>query len=147
MMQRASEGVALLDQIVPQSASANTYESTGTGSLTKFFNRFLVIVQLGAITGSGTVNAKVQGRLDSGSWGDISGKTMTELNGTGSDGSKSALINLSADEINDAGYNDIRISITTATAATVLSALTLGIEPRYAPANNNDASFVDEIIA
>jgi hypothetical protein len=45
------------------------------------------------------------------------------------------------------GYSHLRLTLTVATQASLVSAVLLGLDARYSPASDNDAASVDEIVA
>lgn len=143
---RASDRVAILNAINPISSSS---VQNGGWVAAKDFNKFLAIVQAGALGASATVDAKLQQATDSSGTGakDISGKAITQFTKAGTDDNKQAEINLRQDELDIAnGFTHVRLVITPATAACLVAGLLLGLDPRQAPASDNDASTVDEIV-
>ena len=143
-----SERVAVLGTIDPDAATAATYTSDW-GDMSKFQSVMALIV-LGALGTSATVNAKLEQATDSSGTGakDITGKAVTELTDVGTDSDKQAIINCRGEELDvSGGFNHVRISLTVGVATSDCAAILLGLDPRHAPASDNDLSTVDEIVA
>lgn len=144
----ASEQVAVLATIDPDATTASTVTSDWV-SVADFYN-FAAILLLGALGSSATVDAKLEQATDSLGTGakDITGKALTQLTDAGSDSDKQAIINVKPDELDIANdFTHFRISVTVATATSDLGALIVGVNPRQAPASDNDLSTVDEIVS
>lgn len=144
---RPSDAAAVEGNIDPDAYAAGTYTTGWIAA--KDFDAFLAIVQAGDLGASATLDAKLQQATDGSGTGakDIAGKAITQLTQAGTDSNKQVLINLRADELdvtND--FDFFRLSMTIATAASDAGAIVLGFTPRYAPASDNDASTVDEIV-
>ena len=109
------------------------------------WSRIVAVVQTGTMTGTSTLDFKLQDSATSGgALADITGKAITQLTEAGTDSDKQAIINLRFDELNeDARYCMALMTIATATSDS--SAIILGL-PRYYPASDNDVSTVDEIV-
>jgi hypothetical protein len=57
------------------------------------------------------------------------------------------LINLKQEDLDFSnGFNFFRLTITPATAASLIDGVVLGLDPRYDFASDNDATTVDEIV-
>lgn len=139
-----SEYCAILAAVDPQSAS--TAQSSAYVSVGKF-HKIGAYIQTGAIASTGTFDAKLQQATDASGTGvkDITGKAITQLADTADD--KQVIINLDPAELDLAnGFTFVRLTITPATAASLLSGLLLGFDPRFAPASDNDASSVVQIV-
>lgn len=134
--------VAILD---PVSQSAATV-TTGWVSMATFF-QLLFILQVGALGSSATVDAKLQQASDSSGTGakDITGKGITQLTKAGTDDNKQVLINCKQDDLDLANsFTHVRLSVTVATAACLISAVGLGLDARYQPATQKTT--VDEVV-
>ena len=143
-----SEKVAVLGTIDPDAYTAATYTSDWANA--GLFRKMLAIIEAGDLGTSATLDAKLQQAQDASGTGvkDITGKAITQLTQAGTDSDKQALINLDASELDvDNGFEYVRISMTVATATSDCSAVLLGLEPRYGPANDNDLASVDEIVS
>lgn len=145
-VKKGSELAAVLATIDPISASS--VQTSGWVSA-KNFQKFLAIVDVGVLGASATVDAKIQQANTSGGGGakDVSGTSITQLTKAGSDDNKQVLINLDPSALDiDNGFAWIRLSITPAVAACLITGVLLGLEPRYAPMTTLDATTVDEIV-
>ena len=148
MNRLASENVAVVGNVDPDAYAAGTYTTGWIAA--KNFEHFLAIVQVGTLGASATVDAKLQQASDAAGTGakDITGKAITQLTQAGTDDDKQVLINLRPSEMDmDNNFSHFRLSITVATAASDVGGIVLGVDPLFAPANNTDASSVDEIVS
>lgn len=139
-----SEYCAVLAAVDPQSSSSA--QSSAYVSVANF-HKIVAYIQTGAISATGTFDAKLQQATDASGTGvkDITGKAITQLADTADN--KQAIINLDPAELDLAnGFTFVRLTCTPATAASLLSGLLLGFNPRYAPANDNDAASVVQIV-
>lgn len=124
--QRISEALAVLATIDPVSQGAGTV-TTGWVDM-RDCKRLLAIVGVGVMTATGTVDAKLQQATDSGGTGvkDITGKAITQLLAAGGN-NRQVEINLADDELDVTNlFRFVRLSITVATAASLINALLLG---------------------
>lgn len=112
--------------------------------------RFLAVIMAGALGTNGALDAKIEQATSSTGAGvkDVTGKAITQLSQAGVDDSdRQALINLNADELDiDNGFTHIRLSMTVATASCDSAAVLLGFDPRFGPANLNDAASVAQVV-
>jgi hypothetical protein len=135
MTSLTSEKVQLVGVINPASNGAGTL-TTGWIPMSAF-EELLAIVLAGALGTSATLDAKLQQAQDSGGTGakDIAGKAITQLTQAGTDKSnKQAQINVRAEELDrNGGFTHVRLSMTTAVAASGSSAVVLGMSSRYSP--------------
>lgn len=139
-----SEKCAVLAVVNPQSSS--TAQSSAYVSISKF-HKIAALIQVGAIASTGTFNAKLQQAQDGSGTGvkDITGKAITALADT--DDNKEFWINLDPAELDlSNGFTFVRLTLTPATAASLISGVLLGFDPRFAPASDNDLATVAEII-
>lgn len=143
----ASAVVAVLAAINPVSQSAGTV-TTGWIDMQDWF-RTMAVIQVGALGSSATVDAKFQQATSDVGAGvkDVAGTLITQLTKAGTDDNKQVLINLRPEDLDfNNGFRYVRLSITVATAASLISALVLGLDARYGAANMSDATTVDEIV-
>jgi len=143
-----SDRVAVADAIDPTSQSAGAL-STGWISMATF-QSVMAIAIAGALGSSATLDAKLEQASDSSGTGvkDVTGKAITQLTQAGTDSNKQAVINCRAEELDIAnGFTHVRLTMTVATAASLTSAVLLGLDPRYGAASDNDVASVDEIVA
>jgi hypothetical protein len=143
---KPSEIVALLGTIDPVSQAAGTV-TTGWISAANF-EKFLATVQTGVLGASATVDAKLQQATDGTGTGvkDVVGKSITQIVKASGD-NKQALINLRADELDmNGGFNFFRLSITVATAASLVSANVEGFMPKQLPGSALNQAGVVQIV-
>ena len=95
--------------------------------------RFAALIQVGAMTATATLDAKLQMAKDASGTGaiDIPGKAITQMLAA-SDSNKLRMIELKSDEITDT-YTHIRLVLTPATAASIVGAVLLGEAANYRP--------------
>lgn len=125
-----SEAFEEIGKINPQ--STNTAVNSGYLSAA-MHRRFVAIIEVGAMTATGTLDAKLQMAKDGSGTGviDIPDKAIAQMLAA-SDSNKTRLIELRSDEIPD-GYTHIRLLVTAATAASLVSARVWGYVARYEP--------------
>lgn len=125
-----SEHLQILAQLVPVSSNA-AQNMAWTSAANN--GRFAALIMVGAMTATGTLDAKLQMAKDASGTGaiDIPGKAIIQMLAA-SDGSKIRMIELKSDEITD-GYTHIRLVLTAATAASVVAAVLLGEAADYRP--------------
>ena len=146
-MLNPSDLAAVVGVIDPDANSAATYTTDWIDMST--FQMVMGIVMAGTPGASATLDAKFEQATDSGGSGvkDISGTDITQLTKAGSDDDKQVVINLHADDLDLANdFTHARLSMTVGTATSDAGAVVLGMSPRYAPASDNDAATVDEIV-
>lgn len=146
-MVKPSERVAVVATIDPASLTANTYVSDWVDMAD--FEQVMAVLSVGAMTTNGTVDAKLRQAKDAsgGSAKDITGKAVTQLTEAGEDDNKQVVLQVRADELDVAGgFTHVALSVTTATAASLGSAVLLGFNPNYGPASGYDLASVDEIV-
>lgn len=143
---KPSQRVAIAAAINPISSAAA--QSSGWVDATLFHN-WLAVVQVGVLGASGTVDAKFEQATSAGGANakDVTGKAITQLTQAGTDANKQALINLKQTDLDFTnGFKFIRLTITPATAASLVAGALLGFDQRYGVASDNDATTVDEIV-
>lgn len=153
MLTLPTEQAALVDAIDP--------DAYGEGAVTtawiaaKNFHSFMASVYVGDMASNHTVDAKLEQATTSGggSAKDVSGAAITQLTKADSDDNQQAIINLRTEDLDvENGFDYVRLSITLASTASPFSGNTdfggalYGFNPRHAPASDNDASTVDEIV-
>ena len=144
----ASDRAAVVGALNPGSIAAGT---TPTGWVAAAdWGRFLGVIQSGTLGASATIDAKLQQAQDSAGTGakDITGKAITQMTTGATDSNKQSEINLHRDELDLANnFTHVRLSVTVGVAASGMSAVLLGFDPRYNAASDNDAATVKEVIA
>lgn len=146
--QTFSEGIGILAVVNPQSATAGTYTS-GWVDL-DIWGTVAGVLFVGTISSTGTVAAKLQQATDSGGTGvkDVTSKAIVGLTQTPTDNSNSQqFINCRADELDiQNNFRFVRLSVTTATAASLLTGAIMGVNCKYAPASDHDATTVTQYV-
>ena len=145
-MLKPSQRAGIVGVIDPQSASSA--KSTGWIDASQFHN-FLAIIMVGALGASGTVDAKLEQATDNSGTGakDVTDKAITQLTKAGSDDNKQVEIDLKQEDLDfDNDFQFFRLTITPATAASLIAGSVQGFDPRYGAASDNDAATVDEIV-
>jgi hypothetical protein len=131
-----SDRTRVLAVLDPASRAANTY-TTGWLDMAAW-DSLMAIIQVGALGANGTVDAKFQQATDGAGAGakDVTGKAITQLTQAGTDHSnQQVLVNLFSDQLDVTNsFRYVRLSVTTATAASLLSAVVLGFDSNYYPA-------------
>ncbi|NOX39767.1 MAG: hypothetical protein GXP05_04435 [Alphaproteobacteria bacterium] len=142
-----SDRTAIIGVIDPDANAAGTLTTAWIDM--SIFNAVMAIVMAGTLGAAATLDAKFQQATDSAGTGvkDITGKAITQLTQAGVDSDKQAIINLFAEELDVTNnFTHVRLSMTTAVAASDSGALVLGSLERYGPASANDLASVDEIV-
>ena len=123
----------IVGSIPPQSAGAGTYTSAWIPMAT--LGKAFAVINIGAITGSGTVNAKFEQATAVGGTGakDIAGTSMTAIVGSANSNAQVTIEVRPAqlDVVNN--FSHVRLSITTAVAASILGAVVHGADVKYEP--------------
>lgn len=128
---KPSDQVTILDRLAPVSQGVSTV--TGAWVKASDFYAFLAIIHAGVLGAAATLDAKIQQATDSGGTGvkDVPGAAIVQMVKATDDG-KSAMINLQAEKLDiNGGFDYIRLSMTVAAAASLVSAELYGINPRY----------------
>lgn len=143
----ASAVAAVVAALNPASQAAGT-ATTGWIDMQDWFQA-MAILSVGAIAAAGTVDAKIQQATSAAGAGakDVTGTAITQLTDAGTDDNKQVVINVRQEDLDfNNSFRWIRLSVTTAVEAALISAIVLGLHPRYGAANAQDASTVDEIV-
>lgn len=143
---KPSDFISVAGAIDPQSNAADATKTSDYVDLSQF-NALLAVVNVGAVTATGKVDAKlVQATAADGTGKkDISGKAITQL--TDASSNKQVEINLFAEELDtDNGFRYVALEVTNTTAAAIVSAVLLGASGRYDPASDNNVASVAEIV-
>lgn len=139
---KPSQRVGVVGVVAPVSQAAGSV-STGWIDSTTFHN-FLAIIQAGVLGASATLDAKLQQASDNSGTGvkDVTGKAITQFVKASNDGNQ-ATIDLKQEDLDfNNGFKFFRLTLTVGTAASLVSAVVLGHDPRYGLATDNDAATV-----
>lgn len=143
-----SEQAATLGAISPQSITAGATVSTAwIGGIGNFY-ALAFEIKTGVLGTGATVDAKVQQATDSSGAGakDVSGAAIAQIVKASGD-NVIAIINVKPQDIDhNNGFAFIRLSVTVGTAASLVDAVVLGVNPRQMPANNLNAASVVQIV-
>ena len=144
---KGSEDVALLAVLNPISQSAATVV-TGWVSVANF-QKFLAILDVGVMASTSTIDAKLRQATDSSgtSAKDITGKAITQLTQAGGNGNQQVMINLRSEDLDGTnGFTYFALSVTVGTAASLIAAQVLGLNPRYSPASASNPAAVVQVV-
>lgn len=133
---KPSDRVQLLDVVDPQSSDSAL--STAWVDVSKV-GSLMALIQVGAMTSTGTVDAKIeQATSDAGAGAkDVTGFAITQLTEAGTDDDKQAIINCPVYELDGANsFTFARLTITPATAASLVSGALFGFDATYVPADH-----------
>lgn len=141
-----AERNAVLATIDPASVAASTVVTTWV----PIANYHGIVAQLavGAFGAAATVDAKLRQATDAAGTGakDIAGKAITQLVAAGGN-NRQALIECRSDDLDQTnGFAFVALSVTVGTAATLLFAELLGVNPRYMPASAFNQAGVAQIV-
>ena len=129
---KPSQRVSIVGTIDAQSSAAA--KSTGWIDASTFHN-YLALIAVGALGANATVDAKLEqaNKSDGGDVvKDVVGKAIVQLTKANNDDSKQALINLKQEDLDfAAGFKWFRLTITPATAASLIGGFVTGFDPRY----------------
>lgn len=145
---RPSEVMATLDVIDPDAYAADTYTTAWLSAAD--FAAYKATVFVGTLGSSATIDAKIEEATDSSGSDvqDLSGSDITQITQAGTDQSDTqAEIEFFQEDLDLAdGFTHFRLSVTVGTATSDMGATVVGIDPRYGPASDSDASTVGEIV-
>ncbi len=143
--EQASQGVAIPGAaIAPVSSSSTT--KTGAVDMTKY-RRALFLVAVGVFGSSATVDAKLQESVDTtdGNFTDVSGGAVTQLLAAGGN-NRIVTLEIDAEKLT-AGKKFTRVAVTVGTAASLVTAIPLGIDAVQKPGSqNNDTSVAQRLV-
>ena len=115
-------------------ASYTTAQNTGWIDISGHY-RVAALILVGAIAASGTFNAKLEAATSAAGANatDITGKAIAQQADTADN--LLHLIDLEISELNfqNQAFTHVRLTLTPATAATIVGAVLLGYNPRYLP--------------
>lgn len=143
---KPSQRVCVAAAIDPQSSAAVL--STAWVDMSKFQN-VMALVAVGVMAANATVDAKLQQAQDAAGTGakDVTGKAITQLLHATPDDSKQQVINMKQDDLDVTnGFSFVKLMITPAVAASLVSGQLLGFDPRYGPADGAAATSQSQIV-
>lgn len=143
---KGSEALAVLDFVAPVSQGAGS-ATTGWISVAQF-QKLLAIIQTGVMGASATLDAKFQQANTSAGGGakDVAVTAITQVVKASGD-NKIVLVNLDAQQLDVAnGFAWVQLSVTDAVAASLISAVVLGLIPRNASADALNNAAVVQVV-
>ena len=143
--EQASQGIAIPGVMIPP-VSTSSHKESGPVDMTKF-RRAMFIVGVGAFGSSATVDAKIQESVDTtdGNFTDVTGGAITQLLAAGGD-NRVAVLEIDAEKLT-AGKKFTRVKVTVGTAASLVTAFALGVDPIQKPGSqNNDTSVAQRLV-
>lgn len=143
---KASERMAVLDAVSPVSQAPGTI-TTGWVP-TAAFHSISALICTGVLGTSATVDAKLRQATDASGTGakDIAGKALTQIVKASGD-NKQAMIEVRGEELDgNNGFGYVQLSLTVGAAASQVSALLLGTNPRFLPASTRNAASVVQVV-
>lgn len=144
--QAVTERLSILSVIDPQ--SIGTDGANGDVIDMHYHRRVVFVLAIGAMTTNSTVDLGIYGDTASGgSYATlITGKSITQLEETGTDDNKQALIEVTAEEVAAQGLRYLRPAVTVAAAASLGCLIALGDFARYSGGADYDLASVAEIV-
>lgn len=146
-MNNWSEENAIVGCIDPDAYAANPYETDEIAL--ENGTRVAFVVMAGTLGSSATLDFAVHGATAAGgSYAAISGASITQLTQAGTDDDKQAILEISAQYIENLGlgYTHIKGVMTVGTATSDCGALAIQSRLVYSPAADFDLASVDEIV-
>ena len=143
---KLQEQLAVLATLDPVSQAASTVVSSWV--LAKDFHNIVALIQTGVLGASATVDAKMRQATDASGTGakDITGHAITQIVKASGD-NKQVLIEINDNDLDSANnFNYVALSLTVGTAASIVSAVLLGGNPRFAPVSGYNQAGVVQII-
>jgi hypothetical protein len=143
---KLSEAIAVLATLDPASVAASTVVSGWVYAGN--FHRIAALIETGVLGASATLDGKLRQATDSSGTGakDITGKSITQILKASGD-NKQAILECSTDDLDQTGgFCYVALSLTVGTAASIVGAQLLGVNPRFEPASAfNQAGVVQTV--
>ena len=144
---KPSQRVAVAAAIDPQSTNAAVSTAWIQAAA---FHKLMAVVQAGALGAAATVDAKFQQAQDGAGTGvkDVASTLMQQLTKAGTDDSATqSMINCKMSELDiNNGFNFVRLTVTPAVAASLISAVVLGVDQHYGVASDSNAASVLQVV-
>lgn len=144
--EKMNEKVAILATLDPASVAASTVVTAWVSVAN--FNSISALIQTGVLGASATIDAKLRQATDNAGTGakDVTGKVITQIVAA-SGNNVQASIESRVDDLDiNGGFNFVALSVTVGTAASMLSALLLGSNPRFQPASIFNKTTVVQVV-
>jgi hypothetical protein len=139
-----SEKIAVVATIDPDAYGAGAQNSDVVDMSN--FESLLVLLQVGDIVTTGTVDLIVQSSAVAAMSSPVTVKSITQLTAAGTDSDKQVLVNVRGEHLTE-GHRYVRVTVTFGVAGADAGLVILGVNPFYSPASNHDLDSVDEIVS
>ena len=140
--EQLTQALSLADFIPPANTANSATPNYSTGIDISKFKRVMYEIQIGAITGAGTVDAKLQSAAASNfaSAHNITGSNITQV----TNANTRVTIEVRSDEVQqlNAGDRYVRLAVTIGANSVVFGATGWGGSAEHRPANANDPNTV-----
>ena len=143
---KLNERIAILATLDPASVAASTVLTAWVAVAN--FHTIAAMIQTGVLGASATIDAKLRQATDAAGTGakDVAGKAIVQVLKAAGD-NKQVSIEARADDLDiNNGYGFVALSLTVGTAASIVGALLLGANPRYASASALNAASVVQVV-
>jgi len=143
---KLNEKIAILATLDPASVVASTVVSTWVSIAD--FHSIAALIQTGVLGTAATVDAKLRQATSSSGTGakDVTGKAITQIVKATGDNVQ-ATIELRGDDLDGAnGFGYVALSLTVGAATSIVSAMIVGANPRYAPASAFNQAAVAQVV-
>lgn len=143
---KLNERIAILATLDPASVAASTVVTTWVSVAN--FHSIAALIQTGVLGTAATVDAKLRQATDSSGTGakDVTGKAITQIVKASGD-NKQATIELRAEDLDVANaFAFVALSLTVGTAASIVGAMLVGANARYAPASSFNQAAVVQVV-
>lgn len=141
--EQLTQGLTVLAKLDPVSQAAGT-TTPMTDIDMSLVRRLMIILQIGSVGASGTVDAKLRAsKTAGGAYTDITGAAITQVTVS----NKVVTIEIRDDElpgIVGAGYRYVQLSLTIGANAVLVAGVALGGEAEHKPAKANDIAAVTQ---
>ena len=140
-----SERFAIAAVVAPGARVAGAGNSGWIDSA--LYTRLCAVIATGVLGTSATLDAKWQQATDSAGTGsvDVAAGQLTQIVKASGD-NKQALMNLDVNRLTDRTKRFVRLVLTVGTATSDAGAIVLGVDPRHAPATDNDPATVVQVV-
>lgn len=112
------------------------------------YTRLAAVISTGTLGTAATIDAKWQQATDSSGTGsaDVAEGQLTQIVKASGD-NKQAVMNLDVNRLKDRTKRFVRLVLTVGTADSGGAAVVLGVDPRHAPATDNDPATVVQVVS
>ncbi len=142
--EQLTQALSLADFIAPANTASSGTPNYSSGIDVSKFKRVLYEIQIGAITGSGTLDAKLQSAAASSfaTPHNLTGASITQV--TNANPNTRVTIEVRADEVQQQNPGDryVRLAVTIGTNSVLFGVTGWGAAAEHGPANANDLTTV-----